>query len=85
MSTVPPVVSSKAMSGSWCRPQPALFLAPTLSPEQQPRIRGTSTGGETLPQEEALHLPQVKTPNFKHIFSIKYLTSLKVINIYHVL
>lgn len=32
---------------------------------------------EALLQEEALHLPQVKTSNLKHIFSIKYLISLK--------
>lgn len=35
--------------------------------------------------EEALQLPQVEASNLKHIFSIKYLISLKVINIYHVL
>lgn len=36
-------------------------------------------------REEALQLPQVKASNLKHIFSIKYLISLKVINIYRVL
>lgn len=40
---------------------------------------------EVLPQKEALYLPQVKTSNLKHNFPMKYLTSMKVINIYHVL
>lgn len=47
------------------------------------KLRNSTGGG--LPQEELLYHLQVKTANLKHIFSIKYVISLKVINIYCVL
>lgn len=71
-------------SGRFRCPQPALFLDPTLYGKEDPQSSNPEPE-EALLQEEALHLPQVKTSNLKHSFSIKYLISLKVINIYRVL
>lgn len=88
-------VQGKACGQFECRncgrllcPQPAPFLDPISYVMERRTLRAAIQilrnhhRRRPLLQEEALPLPQVKTANLKHIFSIKYLTSLKVINMY---
>lgn len=89
VSEAKPAVSANAASLGSVAPSPALFLAPTFCmwggrPQSSNLESGEPPRARAPPQEEALHLPQEKTSNLKHNFSIKYLTSLKVINIYHI-
>lgn len=91
MSKVKPVVSSNAeiLGGSVALSQPSSWILPYIYGKEDPQSSNPESEEppqkEALPQGEALHHPQVKTSNLKHIFSIKYLISLKVINNYRVL
>lgn len=76
------------LRGSVAFSQPYSWLPPYIYEKEDPQSNNRESEErpqEALPQEEALYLPQLKTSKLKHIFSIKYLSSLKVINIYHVL
>lgn len=78
----------QSLGGSVALSQPYSWLPPYIYEKEDPQSSNPESEErpqEALPQEEALYLPQLKTSKLKHIFSIKYLTSLKVINIYHVL
>lgn len=56
--------------------QPYSWLPPYTHGKEDPQSSNLESEEppqeEALPQDEALHLPQVKTTNLKHNFSIKY-------------
>lgn len=82
MSRIKPVVSSHAESGRSCCPQPALLGSHLVYMGRKITRAATEAGGASTGRGPAPARGPPPSPS-EHIFSIKYLTSLKVINIYH--